>query len=67
MLLVCHPGGDPDLLPPGEETPLPNTTYMDALAWVRPLGKLTVFARPYAFIGLDILERAHTVGLRGWD
>jgi superfamily II DNA or RNA helicase len=51
----------------GEETAFPNTTDVDELVdWVRPFGKVTVFAT-YASLGLGTLERAHQAGLPGWD
>ncbi|MFF8940629.1 Helicase associated domain protein [Streptomyces paradoxus] len=51
----------------GEEVPFPNTTDVDELvSWVRPFGKVTVFAT-YASLGLGTLERAHQAGLPGWD
>ncbi len=51
----------------GEEASFPNTTDVDELVdWVRPLGKVTVFAT-YASLGLGTLERAHEAGLPGWD
>ncbi|MER7490786.1 Helicase associated domain protein [Streptomyces sp. NPDC126497] len=51
----------------GEEASFPNTTDVGELVdWVRPLDKVTVFAT-YASLGLGTLERAHAVGLPGWD
>ncbi|MEU6890121.1 Helicase associated domain protein [Streptomyces viridosporus] len=51
----------------GEEAPFPNTTDVGKLVdWVRPFDKVTVFAT-YASLGLGTLERAHAVGLPGWD
>ncbi|WP_333741263.1 DEAD/DEAH box helicase [Streptomyces sp. IBSBF 2806] len=51
----------------GEEVSFPNTTDVDELVtWVRPFDKVTVFAT-YASLGLGTLERAHQVGLPGWD
>ncbi|MFG3200147.1 Helicase associated domain protein [Streptomyces sp. NPDC048208] len=51
----------------GEEVSFPNTTDVDELvAWVKPFDKVTVFAT-YASLGLGTLERAHRVGLPGWD
>ncbi|MFC7994473.1 Helicase associated domain protein [Streptomyces pilosus] len=51
----------------GEEVSFPNTTDAGELVdWVRPLGKVTVFAT-YASLGLGTLERAHAVGLPGWS
>ncbi|MFJ9836449.1 Helicase associated domain protein [Streptomyces sp. NPDC101169] len=51
----------------GEEASFPNTTDVGELvAWVRPFGKVTVFAT-YASLGLGTLERAHRAGLPGWD
>ncbi|GAA3085536.1 hypothetical protein GCM10020000_85010 [Streptomyces olivoverticillatus] len=44
----------------GDEAVFPNTTGALELAdWVRPFGKVTVFAT-YASLGLGTLERAHT-------
>ncbi|MGR6975241.1 Helicase associated domain protein [Streptomyces cynarae] len=51
----------------GDEAGFPNTTDVDELvAWVRPFDKVTVFAT-YASLGLGTLERAHKLGLPGWD
>ncbi|KWT62500.1 helicase [Streptomyces albus subsp. albus] len=51
----------------GEDETFPNTTDVDELVdWVRPFEKVTVFAT-YASLGLGTLERAHRVGLPGWD
>ncbi|MGW2449363.1 Helicase associated domain protein [Streptomyces sp. NPDC001675] len=51
----------------GEEVSFPNTTDVGELvSWVRPFGKVTVFAT-YASLGLGTLERAHQAGLPGWD
>ncbi|GHE09072.1 DEAD/DEAH box helicase [Streptomyces alanosinicus] len=51
----------------GDQAGFPNTTDVGELvAWVRPFGKITVFAT-YASLGLGTLERAHTAGLPGWD
>ncbi|MFE5735279.1 DEAD/DEAH box helicase family protein [Streptomyces sp. NPDC056528] len=51
----------------GEEASFPSTTDVDELVhWTRSLEKVTVFAT-YASLGLGILERAHAVGLPGWD
>ncbi|GHD81079.1 helicase [Streptomyces mirabilis] len=51
----------------GEEAAFPNTTDADdLLAWVKPFDKVTVFAT-YASLGLGTLERAHALGLPGWD
>ncbi|MGV9248066.1 Helicase associated domain protein [Streptomyces sp. NPDC003710] len=51
----------------GEEVSFPNTTDVEELVdWVRPFGKVTVFAT-YASLGLGTLERAHKAGLPGWD
>ncbi|WP_328686668.1 Helicase associated domain protein [Streptomyces caniferus] len=50
-----------------EEVSFPNTTDVDELVdWVKPFGKVTVFAT-YASLGLGTLERAHEAGLPGWD
>ncbi|MFJ3882398.1 Helicase associated domain protein [Streptomyces sp. NPDC090077] len=50
-----------------EDVSFPNTTDADELVdWVRPFGKVTVFAT-YASLGLGTLERAHRAGLPGWD
>ncbi|CAL9669086.1 hypothetical protein SUDANB126_07392 [Streptomyces sp. enrichment culture] len=50
-----------------DEADFPNTTDVDELVdWVLPFGKVTVFAT-YASLGLGTLERAHAVGLPGWD
>ncbi|MFV5997736.1 Helicase associated domain protein [Streptomyces sp. NPDC056231] len=51
----------------GEEVSFPNTTDVGELVeWVRPFDKVTVFAT-YASLGLGTLERAHAIGLPGWD
>ncbi|MFJ6788262.1 DEAD/DEAH box helicase [Streptomyces angustmyceticus] len=51
----------------GAEVGFPNTTDVDELVgWVRPFGRVTVFAT-YASLGLGVLERAHAAGLPGWD
>lgn len=51
----------------GEDASFPNTTNVEELVdWVRPFGKVTVFAT-YASLGLGTLERAHKAGLPGWD
>ncbi|MFF8392702.1 Helicase associated domain protein [Streptomyces sp. NPDC016172] len=51
----------------GGDVAFPNTTDVDELVdWVRPFDKVTVFAT-YASLGLGALERAHAVGLPGWD
>ncbi|MEU7260580.1 Helicase associated domain protein [Streptomyces rimosus] len=51
----------------GEEVAFPNTTDVEELVdWVRPFDRVTVFAT-YASLGLGTLERAHKVGLPGWD
>ncbi|MEV5434134.1 Helicase associated domain protein [Streptomyces sp. NPDC052701] len=51
----------------GREVGFANTTDVDELvAWVRPFDKVTVFAT-YASLGLGTLERAHAIGLPGWD
>ncbi|MFD6994650.1 Helicase associated domain protein [Streptomyces sp. NPDC059943] len=51
----------------GEEASFRNTTDVDELVkWTRDLEKVTVFAT-YASLGLGTLERAHAVGLTGWD
>ncbi|MEW2373389.1 Helicase associated domain protein [Streptomyces sp. NPDC006656] len=51
----------------GEDVSFPNTTDVEELVdWVRPFDKVTVFAT-YASLGLGTLERAHQVGLPGWD
>ncbi|MET9395453.1 Helicase associated domain protein [Streptomyces sp. NPDC006624] len=51
----------------GEEVSFPNTTDVaELVGWVRPFDKVTVFAT-YASLGLGTLERAHNVGLPGWD
>ncbi|MFC9425801.1 Helicase associated domain protein [Streptomyces sp. NPDC056987] len=51
----------------GDEVVFPNTTDADELvAWVKPFDHVTVFAT-YASLGLGTLERAHRVGLTGWD
>ncbi|MFE2095025.1 DEAD/DEAH box helicase family protein, partial [Streptomyces sp. NPDC059460] len=51
----------------GEEVSFPNTTDVDELVdWTRHLERVTVFAT-YASLGLGTLERAHAVGLPGWD
>jgi superfamily II DNA or RNA helicase len=51
----------------GEQASFPNTTDVNKLVeWVRPFGKVTVFAT-YASLGLGTLERAHATGLPGWD
>ncbi|MEV0416103.1 Helicase associated domain protein [Streptomyces sp. NPDC050448] len=51
----------------GDQTVFPNTTAVEELVdWVRPSGKVTVFAT-YASLGLGTLERAHAAGLPGWD
>ncbi|MFG2865959.1 Helicase associated domain protein [Streptomyces sioyaensis] len=50
-----------------EEVSFPNTTDVDELVdWVKPFGKVTVFAT-YASLGLGTLERAHEAGLPSWD
>ncbi|MEW1751009.1 DEAD/DEAH box helicase [Streptomyces angustmyceticus] len=50
-----------------EEVSFPNTTDVDELVdWVKPFGKVTVFAT-YASLGLGTLEQAHEAGLPGWD
>ncbi|MEU7432521.1 Helicase associated domain protein [Streptomyces sioyaensis] len=50
-----------------EEVSFANTTDVDELVdWVKPFGKVTVFAT-YASLGLGTLERAHEAGLPGWD
>ncbi|WP_331730502.1 Helicase associated domain protein [Streptomyces sp. NBC_01174] len=51
----------------GDEASFPNTTDADELVeWTRHLDRVTVFAT-YASLGLGTLERAHQVGLSGWD
>ncbi|MFD4627538.1 Helicase associated domain protein [Streptomyces sp. NPDC058475] len=51
----------------GEDAGFPNTTDVgDLVAWVKPFDKVTVFAT-YASLGLGTLERAHALGLPGWD